>query len=58
MLRIYIDELKEDAAGRSKSKKTKDSRSDDGLSSTASQADDFNTLLQQRLEFERARSWR
>ena len=33
-----IDELKEDAAGRSKWKKTQDSRSDDGLSSTENQA--------------------
>lgn len=51
-----IDELKEDAAGPSKQMKIHDSRSDDSLSSTASQADDLTTLVQQRLEFERARS--
>ncbi len=51
-----IHELNEDTARRSKPKKAQDSRTDDGLMSTASQADDFKTLVQQRLEFERARS--
>lgn len=51
-----IDELKADAAGPLKQKKTQNSRSDDSLSGTASQADDLKTLVRQWLEFEQARS--
>lgn len=43
-----IGEFKEDAAGRSKPKKTQDSKSDGSISSTANQAGDLKTLVHQR----------
>ena len=50
------DELEEDAPGGTKRKKTQHFRSDDGLTSTLNQAVDLPTLVEQRLQFERARS--